>query len=148
MTLVEVLISVVLMAAAAAIIYEGIFYSYKTVMRSRARLDAQGIAFDKIMEIYNQRTDMIRNWGGWTGAVITSTPPNSVFSTNGSVQWAVVPETNPPAAQIDYWTITVRVWAPSNSPLFSVVATNGTVTAAYLHPLAEYMVLRYDDGVL
>ncbi len=145
MTLVEVLIAVVLTAAAAAIIYEGVFYSYKTVMRSRARLDAQGIAFDKLWEIYNQSLDTIMEMAlpTYTDPTSTSTPPSSVFSTNGIVQWAVLPETNPPVLRVDYWEIDVQVWAPSNSPLFSVIDTNGTVTAAYDRPLAEYRERRY-----
>jgi type II secretory pathway pseudopilin PulG len=145
MTMVELLIAVVLTVVAATMIYSGIFYSYKTVMRSRARLDAQGIAFDKLWEIYNQSIDTIMEMASpeYAQQTSTSTPPSSVFSTNGIVEWAVVAETNPPVLYVDYWTIWVQVWAPSNSPLFSVIETNGTVTAAYGSPLAEYKVLRY-----
>lgn len=145
MTLVEVLIAVVLIAATAAIIYEGFFYSYKTIMRSRARLDAQGIAFDKLWEIYNQSLDTIMEMAlpSYTDPTSMPTPTNSVFSTNGIVQWAVMAETNEPILKVDYWEIVVQVWAPSNSPLFSIVNTNGTVTAAYDRPLAEYRVWRY-----
>jgi type II secretory pathway pseudopilin PulG len=145
MTLVEILIAVVLTAAAAAIIYEGIFYSYKTVMRSRARLDAQGIAFDKLWWIYNQKLDTIEAMAmpTYSDPTSTSTPPESVFSTNGIVQWAVIPEDNAPVLKVDYWEIQVQVWAPSNSPLFSVVDSDGTVIAAYGRPLAEYRVWRY-----
>jgi len=145
MTLVEVLIAVVLIAATAAIIYEGFFYSYKTIMRSRARLDAQGIAFDKLWEVYNQSLDTIMEMAlpSYTDPTSMPTPTNSVFSTNGIVQWAVMAETNEPILKVDYWEIVVQVWAPSNSPLFSIVNTNGTVTAAYDRPLAEYRVWRY-----
>lgn len=144
-TLVEVLIAAVLAAVAASMVCYGIFYSYKTVMRSRARLEAQGIAFDKLWEIYNQPLETIMWMASpyCTDATSTSTPPNSVFSTNGTVQWAVIAETNPPVLYVDYWTIWVQVWAPSNSPLFSVMDTNGAVTAAYGSPLAQYLLVRY-----
>lgn len=148
MTLVELLIAVVLTAVAATMIYCGVFYSYKTVMRSRARLDAQGIAFDQLWFIYNQSLDTIMEYAQITennggNPTCVPTPPNSIFSTNGIVRWAVLKETNPPILYVDYWTIQVQVWAPVDSPLFSVMATNGTVTAAYNSPLAEYKVLRY-----
>jgi prepilin-type N-terminal cleavage/methylation domain-containing protein len=145
MTMVEVLISVALAAVATSIIYYGIFYSYKTVMRSRARLDAQGIAFDKTWEIYNQSLDVIIEMAmpSYDEPTSSPTPDSSVFSTNGTLQWAVMAETNPPVLRVDYWEIQVQVWAPSNSPLFSVVSTNGIVTAAYGRPLAEYRIWRY-----
>ena len=136
-TLVEVLIAVVLVAATAAIIYEGVFYSYKTVMRSRARLEAQEIAFDKIWELCNLKTGDLNNLQT-KGVQTTSTPPNCIFSTGGFLQWSA-----PYNISNNCWEITVQVWAPSNSPLFSVMATNGTVTSAYMKPIAEYKVLRY-----
>lgn len=145
MTMIEVLISVALAAVAVSIIYAGIFYSYKTVMRSRARLDAQGLAFDKLWEIYNQSLDTIIEMAlpSYDEPTSSPTPANSVFSTNGTIQWAVMPEVEPPVLRVDYWEIQVQVWAPANSPLFSVISTNGTVTAAYDRPLAEYKIWRY-----
>lgn len=140
MTLVEVLIAVVLTAATAAVIYQGIFYSYKTVMRSRMRLDAQGIAFDEIWRICNQKTDEILLLQS-RSPLNTQPPTNSIVTTNGVVRSAAV-------FYGDYWKIIVQVWAPSNSPLFSVIAADGTVTAAYTSPLAEYWVLRYKTGDL
>lgn len=53
LTLVEVLIAVVLVATCSVIIYNGGIYSYKSMMRSRARLEAQGVAFDKLWELFN-----------------------------------------------------------------------------------------------
>ncbi|NOU36744.1 MAG: type II secretion system protein [Kiritimatiellaceae bacterium] len=141
-TLIEVLIAVMLIAVAAVVICTGIFYSYKTVMRSRARLDAQGIAFDKLWEIYNQPLDVIEYMASAynTDPTSTSTPPGSVFSDQGFIQWAVEPDPDP---DVKYWKITVQVWAPSNSPLFSVIGADGTVIAVSPEPVAEYQVLRY-----
>lgn len=140
MTLVEVLIAVVLTAATAAVIYQGIFYSYKTVMRSRMRLDAQAIAFEEIWRLCNQKTDELQMLQ-FLSPLETRPPINSVVSTNGVIRSAAV-------YYGDYWKIIVQVWAPSNSPLFSVMADDGTVTAAYTTPLAEYWVLRYKTGDL
>ena len=140
MTLVEVLIALVLVSAAAAVVYQSIFYSYKTMMRSRMRLDAQGVAFDKLWGLFNTKYEDLP-----TTAISAeeATPAESVFSTNGTVWFAFLPETNAPVARIDYWYVVVQVWAPSNSPLFSVLNTNGTVIAEYPDPLVEYRVIRY-----
>ncbi len=141
MTLVEVLIAVALVSAAAAIVYHGTCYSYKTVMRSRARLDAQGIAFDKLWEIFNKPLNDLPD----VTVILPDepTPVMSVFSDKGTVSSSISPETNAPINWIEYWEIRVQVWAPTNSPLFSVINPDGTVTAAYEHPLADYTVLRY-----
>ena len=140
MTLVEVLIAVVLTAAAAAVIYQGIFYSYKTVMRSRVKLDAQAIAFEEIWRLCNQKTDEIIMLQ-FNSPVESRPPVNSVVTTNGVIRSAA-------GYYGDYWKIMVQVWAPSNSPLFSVIADDGTVTAVYPNPLAEYWVFRYKTGDL
>ena len=135
MTLVEVLMSVLLVGAGAAFIYEGSMYSYKTLMRSRARLSAQGIAFDKLWGLYNLQSTEELMAEEEKGFQSESTPLSSVFSTNGQVRWVVhAPGTN-------YWNIWVRVYAfdPDDSAY-----DNGTV----LFPtgrdpvLAEYVVRR------
>lgn len=140
MTLVEVLIAVVLVSVAAALVYNGGFYSYRVLMRSRARLEAQGIAFDKLWQLFNMPLETFPDT-----ALIGSepTPAAGAFSTNGLVRFAVMPETNAPLNDIEYWEISVQVWAPSSSVLFSVINTNGTVQASSPYPLAEYTVLRY-----
>ncbi|HKL21749.1 MAG TPA: prepilin-type N-terminal cleavage/methylation domain-containing protein, partial [Tichowtungia sp.] len=53
MTLVEVMISVVLVAVAAIIVYTEMIVSYRILMRSRARLEAQSMAFDELWENYS-----------------------------------------------------------------------------------------------
>jgi prepilin-type N-terminal cleavage/methylation domain-containing protein len=140
MTLVEVLIAVVLVSVAASLVYNGGFYSYRILMRSRARLEAQGIAFDKLWQLFNAPLDSLPSL-----AVSGSepTPEDGAFPSGGLVRFAVMPETNAPLSSIDYWEITVQVWAPSNSILFSVMNDDGTVQAAYPDPLAEYTLLRY-----
>lgn len=140
MTLVEVLISVVLVSIAAALVYNGGFYSYRTLMRSRLRLEAQGIAFDKLWQLFNMP---LKDIPGIAVAESEPVPAGGVFPADGIVRYAVMPETNAPLSTIDYWEITVQVWAPSNSPLFSVMNDDGSVQAAQPEPLAEYTVLRY-----
>lgn len=140
MTLVEVLMAVVLVSVAATLVYHGGFYSYRTLMRGRARLEAQGIAFDRLWELFNMPfEDLPASAVAGTAA----TPVDGVFEGAGLVQFAVLPETNAPLNWIEYWEVTVQVWAPSNSPLFSVIEDDGTIQAVYSRPLAEYTVLRY-----
>lgn len=140
MTLVEVLLAVVLVSIAAALVYHGGFYSYRTLMRSRARLDAQGVAFDRLWELFNMPFEDLPS-AAVTGT--ESTPDYGALSTNGMVRFAVRPETNAPINWIEYWEVSVQVWAASNSPLFSVLNDDGSVQAAYSRPLADYTLLRY-----
>lgn len=140
MTLVEVLIAVVLVCVAATLVYEGGLYSYRILMRSRARLEAQGIAFDKLWTLFNTPLDRLPSIAV-TGS--EPTPSGGSFPEGGLVRFAVLPETNAPLSSIEYWEIKVQVWAPSNSILFTVMNDDGTVRATYPDPLAEYTVLRY-----
>lgn len=140
MTLVEVLIAVVLVGATATAIYGGGFYSYKVMMRSRARLEAQGIAFDRLWYIFNMSYEDLPSLS-ISGDLPTH--EDSFFSTNGLVRYAIVPESDLPVSRIDYWEMRVQVWAQQNSPLFAVIATDGTVVAEYPDPLVDYTVLRY-----
>ncbi len=143
MTLVEVLIAVVLVSVAATLVYNGGFYSYKTLMRSRARLEAQGIAFDKLWQLFNVPLKELNARADVAVSDSEPTPDGGAFSTNGLVRFFVQPETNTPLSRIDYWTITVQVWAQSNSILFSIMNDDGTVREVYPNPLVEYTVLRY-----
>ena len=142
MTLVEVLLAVVLVSVAATLVYSGGFHSYKILMRSRLRLEAQGIAFDRLWQTFNLPLSEIQRLAE-EGAVLESTPEGGVFPTNGTVRVAVMPETNAPISTVEYWEIVVQVWAPSNDVLFAVMNDDGTVDAAYSYPLAEYTVFRY-----
>jgi len=140
MTLVEVLVATVLVAVSASAIYTGGFYCYKAMMRSRARLEAQGIAFDQLWILFNMAYESLPN----VSAVNTlSTPEESVFLTNGLVRCAIIPETEDPVSRIDYWQIQVQVWAPPGSPLFAVIDPDGTVVSEYPDPIVDYSVLRY-----
>jgi prepilin-type N-terminal cleavage/methylation domain-containing protein len=140
MTLVEVLIAVVLVSLAATLVYTGGLSSYKILLQSRARLEAQGIAMDKLWQLFNMPTDHLPS-----AAVISTepTPDGGAFSAEGLVRFAVLPETNAPLSRIDYWEIAVQVWAPSNSPLFTVMNDDGSVRAVSPTPAAEYSVLRF-----
>jgi len=141
-TLVEVLVAVVLVATAAAAVYQGLLYSYKGMMRSRARLEAQGIAYDILWGKFNTPYEDLPDIP--PPAETLATPEKSIFSTNGIVKYYILPEVNTNGnIYTERWGMVVQVWAPSNSVLFSVVAEDGTVLAEYSEPLAEYEVIRY-----
>jgi len=142
MTLVEVLMAVVLISIAATLVYSGGLASYKMLMRSRMRLEAQGIAFDKLWQLFNLPLNAIMI-SSQMPPLVEPTPAGGAFPDGGLIRSVVLPETNAPLDRIDYWEIIVQVFAPSNSLLFSVMNDDGTVQAAYSEPLAEYRILRY-----
>lgn len=116
-TLVEVMIAMFLVSIAAVIVYTEMMLAYRILMRSRARLEAQSLAFDYLWEIYNTPLDDM--------PVISQpiysipTPEWSVMSTNGRIECHILAETNPPMLPdpVWYWTITVTVWPPTNTAL-------------------------------
>ena len=132
MTLVEVMVAVFLVGAAAAIVYTEMILSYRILMRSRARLEAQGLAFDGLWKIYNAPLDNMPVVS--TTAWVESTPAESILSSNGIIECLILAETNPPVLpdRVWYWDIVVQVWPEEGSPL--QVGTN---------PLARYAVRRY-----
>jgi prepilin-type N-terminal cleavage/methylation domain-containing protein len=125
-TLVEVMIAMFLASVAAVIVYTEMLLSYRILMRSRARLEAQSIAFDNLWQVYN-RPDPVKISGLLYSI---STPEWSLMSTNGWVDCYVTAETN---ITPRYWEIWVTVWPPTNSPL--QIGTN---------PLARVGVWRWD----
>jgi len=151
LTLVEVLMSILLVGAGAAMIYKGSMYSYKTMMRSRARLSAQGIAFDKLWSFYNLQSPvelLMQEDLGWQWE---PTHSNTVFGTNGAVEWVVE---KPGGTGTNYWNIWVRVYAyPSPNSAYNMdsnktaYCTNDNL-ATVLFPagrdpkMAEYVVRR------
>ena len=131
-TLVEVMIAMFLVSVAAIIVYTEMILSYRILSRSRARLEAQSIAFDNVWRIYNMSL-------GSMPTISTNYPPEptpswSLMSTGGVVECMVLAETNAPVLPdpVWYWDIVVQVWAPSNSLL--QMGTN---------PLARYAIRRY-----
>lgn len=132
LTLVEVMIAMFLVSIAAVIVYTEMLLAYRILMRSRARLEAQSIAFDHLWAIYNTPLDDM--------PVISEThyslptPEWSILSTNGWVDCHILAETNPPMLPdpVWYWEIVVTVWPPTNTPL--QIGTN---------PLARAAVWRY-----
>jgi hypothetical protein len=140
MTLVEVMVSVVLVSVAAALVYNGGYFSYKILMRSRMRLEAQGVAFDKLWHLFNMPFEDLPS----VAVSGSEAPPaDGAFPEDGLVRYAVIPETNAPLNWIEWWEVTVQVWAPSNSIVFSVMNADGSVQVAYPYPLAEYTLIRY-----
>lgn len=131
-TLVEVMIAMFLVSVAAIIVYTEMLLSYRILARSRARLEAQSIAFDRIWEAYNAPLSSMPTIS--TNYPSRSTPVWSLMATGGVVDCFVFAETNAPVLPdpVWYWDIVVQVWAPSNSLL--QVGTN---------PLARYVVRRY-----
>jgi len=129
--------SIVLVSATAVMLYQGMLYSQRTLMRSRAKLDAQGIAFDALWAEFNiedfhdirQKLDTL------------TTPLESIFSTNGTLRVSVEPYYV--GGDLERWEMTAQVWAASNSVLFSIIDDSGTVVAEYDEPLATYTLIRY-----
>lgn len=140
MTLVEILVAVLLVGVAASMVYSSGFHSYRLLMRSRMRLEAQGIAFDTLWQLFNMPYQNL------PAEVLLGShpiPPGGVLPTSGLVRFSIAPETNPPLHFIEYWEITVQVWPEEDSPLFSVFNADGTLRAGPQAPLAEYRILRY-----
>jgi len=134
-TLVEVLIAILLVAA--AVVYTELIASYRILMRSRAKLEAQGVAFDKLWKVYNLSMDKLPTTAD-PDFNPESIPVNSVLSTNAVMRCIVAVKIdnwtldNP----VEYWDIYVRVWATTNSPInFGGLFDD--------HPLASYQVRRY-----
>lgn len=136
MTLVEVMIAMFLVSIAAIIVYTEMLMAYRVLMRSRARLEAQGIAFDYLWKIYNlPLEEMAEKYSVSTILPQQPTPAECVLSTNGIIDCQIFAETNSPVAgdPVDYWDIVVQVWAPTNTPL--QIGTN--------YSLARYAIRRY-----
>ena len=131
MTLVEVMVSVFLVAAAAAIVYTEMLVSYRIMMRSRAKLEALSFAFDTIWNTYNLNIDSLP---AVSRIDLLSTPQNSILGINGTIKLVIRPENDLPTAPelINYWDIFVEVWPEAGSPL--QVGTNS---------MAQYSVRRY-----
>lgn len=123
-----------LVSIAAVIVYTEMLLSYRMLMRSRARLEAQSIAFDKIWAVYNSPRAVMEMYVVATNLPLQATPASCLLSTNGYIDCTILPETNAPVAgaAVYYWDIVVQVWAPTNSPL--QFGTNW---------LARYAVRRY-----
>jgi prepilin-type N-terminal cleavage/methylation domain-containing protein len=121
-TLVEVMIAMFLVSIAAIIVYTEMLLAYRMLTRSRARLEAQSIAFDNLWEIYN-----LPNMPE-TSQLFYSlpTPEWSILSTNGWIDCHILAESNntPPR----YWEISVTVWPPTNTLL--QIGTNPLARAA------------------
>lgn len=129
----EVMISVFLVSVAAIIIYTEMIVSYRILMRSRAKLEAQNLAFNILWENYNMTLSALQTYS--TSVVqVVSTPADSVLSSSGYIKRIIRPENELPFAPetIQYWDIFVEVWPGSGSPL--QVGTNS---------LASYRIRRY-----
>jgi prepilin-type N-terminal cleavage/methylation domain-containing protein len=110
MTLVEVMIAMFLVSIAAVIVYTEMLLAYRMLMRSRARLEAQTIAFDNLWQVYNLPS--MPDVSQMTYSL--QTPEWSVMSTNGWVECHILAEQ---VVAPRYWEIWVTVWPPTNSPL-------------------------------
>ena len=85
-------------------------------MRSRAKLDAQGIAFDKLWTEYNKPLSKLPT--AFAGAIVESVPTNSVLFPHGLIRTSIRPtDVATLPDPIDYWEITVQVYAGTNSPI-------------------------------
>lgn len=126
------MIAMVLVSVAAAVVYTEMLLAYRILMRARARLEAQSMAFDRLWEVYNQPlTNMPLISTNWPSI---PTPDDCILSTNGIIACQILAENDVPLLPdpVWYWDIIVNVWAPSNSPL--QLGTNS---------LARYAIRRY-----
>jgi len=124
-TLVEVMIAMFLVSIAAIIVYTEMLLAYRILMRSRARLEAQSIAFDRMWTYYNNtKLDDLPKMP--MNVSLTSTPEWSLLSTNG---WVA---TDIRKMNVSSWDIVVTVWPPDGSLL--QVGTN---------PLARTTITRW-----
>jgi len=121
MTLVEVMIAMFLVSIAAIIVYTEMLMAYRILMRSRARLEAQSIAFDYLWEIYN--TNNMPDISEQLYSI--PTPEWSVLSSNGWINCHILADTNIPPR---YWEISVTVWPPTNTLM--QIGTNPLARAA------------------
>ncbi|AKJ63554.1 type II secretion system protein [Kiritimatiella glycovorans] len=119
-TLVEVMVSIGLIGTVVAIFAGAMITAYRSLTVSRGRLDAQGIAFDRLWEVYQESYESLQDSD-------IRTPEYSSFSTNGWVRVRILPHT-------DHREIVVQVWAPRDMAGRSALA--GV-------PAAEFRVLRY-----
>lgn len=137
MTLVEVMISVALVSVAAVIVYTEMLLSYRILMRTRARMEAQSLAFDQLWTYYNN-TKIANLPSIYAGVPETNglTPEWSVMSTNGLWEIFVIPGgINPLNSQPTNWVVVAAVWPPTNSMLR--IGTN---------PLARTTITRYNTA--
>ena len=138
MTLVEVMIALFLVGVAAAVVYSEMIMAYRMLMRSRARIEAQGLAFDRLWEVYNTPLEQMPQVS--TPWFSEPTPVSSVLSTNGLIECSILADTNAPVLPdpVWYWDIVVQVWAS---------ADRGAVTGSPLNittnPLCRYSIRRY-----
>ena len=128
-TLVEVMIAMFLVSVAAIIVYTEMLMAYRMLMRSRARLEAQSIAFDRMWTYYNNTK--ISKLPTMPGPVPEPgsgpTPEWSLLSTNGWVDMHIR------RMDASSWDIVVTVWPPTNSLL--QIGTN---------PLARTTITRWN----
>jgi prepilin-type N-terminal cleavage/methylation domain-containing protein len=137
MTLVEVLIAMSLVSVAAVIVYTEMLLSYRILMRTRARMEAQTLAFDHLWTYYNN-TKIANLPSTYAGVPETNgpTPEWSVMSSNGLWEIIVIPSgINPLNSQPTNWVMVATVWPPTNSLLR--IGTN---------PLARTTITRYNTA--
>lgn len=117
-TLVEVMIATALVCVAAIIVYTEMLLAYRTLMRSRARIEAQSIAFDRVWTYYNNtKITRLPTLAQNVPEASGPTPQWSLLSTNGWVDLSVIPDAADTNNFIPSWQLIVTVWPPSNSLL-------------------------------
>ena len=140
----EVMISVFLVAAAAAIIYTEMIVSYRILMRSRAKLEANSFAFDTLWEAYNMSWDELkRDYAIYPGAKIIRTPADSVLSTNGYISLVIRPDNDLPTApeDIQYWDMYVTVWPADPNKMYERESRSSLQIGT--NHLARYSIRRF-----
>ncbi len=128
-TLIEVVVATALAGAAAMALYGAIQAGYFMIISAQQRLDAQSLAFDKALEVFN-------TYAFDTVTVATNLPPvpvtvNSVLPTNSELWVAIYP--NVSASAPYKWDVEVRVKRTRNWLGRAKVLTNDV----------RFMVTRY-----
>lgn len=106
------MIAMFLVSIAAIIVYTEMLLSYRILARSRARLEAQSIAFDTMWTYYNNtKIDELPTYPGFVPSASGPTPEWSLLSSNGWVDCHIR------RMDASSWDIVVTVWPPTNSLL-------------------------------
>ena len=119
-TLIEVVIATALAGVAALALYGAIQMGYFMIVSAQQRLDAQSLAFDKALEIFNTYTFE-------TVTMATNLPPipvstNSVLPPNSELWVAIYPNVSTSAPY--KWDIEVRVKRTRNWLGRTAILTN------------------------
>jgi len=123
-TLVEVMVASFLTVGLILILFTAMTTYYGMLLGARNYLAAQGLAFDRIWEVYNRPLSYFENV---TAPVLEvyQTPDESVFGNNGVIRVSIIPGTN------NNWDIRSNVAWPQRLAGRSRTISNDFFVARY-----------------